>query len=180
MFARNKITAIIVMGVSGSGKSTIAQALARELGFLEEDGDAYHPPSNVNKMQRGIPLTDTDRAPWLRAIADTIDRHAAAGSQMVIACSVLKRAYRDVLVHGRGDVRLVYLKGARELIASRLRRRHGHFMPLALLDSQLAALEEPKPDEHAITISIDAPVDAMLAAIIAQLDLSGTTRTLAS
>jgi gluconokinase len=171
-----KIAAIIVMGVSGSGKSTIAESLARKLGFIEEDGDAYHPASNVEKMHDGIPLTDEDRWPWLQAIAGTIDRHAASGAQMVIACSALKRVYRDVLVHGRNDVRIVYLKGSRDLIASRLDRRTGHFMPPSLLDSQFVTLEEPAADEYIITVGIDAPVDAIVEDIIAELASSETSQ----
>ncbi len=103
--------ALIVMGVSGSGKSTIAGKLAERLGFSCEDGDKFHPPSNVAKMSAGHPLTDEDRWPWLRAIADEIDRVCAAGGHVVIACSALKRAYRDILVHGRNEVRIVYLSG---------------------------------------------------------------------
>jgi gluconokinase len=164
-----KIAAIVVMGVSGSGKSTIAEALARKLGFIEEDGDAYHPASNVEKMHDGIPLTDEDRWPWLQAIAGAIDRHAASGTQMVIACSALKRAYRDILVHGRNDVKIVYLKGSRDLIASRLSQRKWHFMPSSLLDSQFATLEEPAADEHVVRVAIDAPVDAIVEDIIAEL-----------
>lgn len=165
----DKLLAVIVMGVSGAGKSTIAAALAARLGFGLEDADAYHPPSNVAKMHAGIPLTDDDRWPWLRAIAEAIDRKAAAGEPVVIACSALRRAYRDVLVHGRDDVRLVYLKGPRDLIAQRLAHRRDHFMPTSLLDSQFATLEEPAPDEHAIVADIDAPVDDIVAAIAARL-----------
>src|SRR6266480_2377405 len=129
--------ALVVMGVSGSGKSTIADHLARRLGWRYEDGDRFHPTSNVAKMSAGHPLTDEDRWPWLQAIADEIDRLAAAGERAVIACSALKRAYRDVLVHGREDVRIVFLDGTRDLIAARLAARQGHFMPPGLLASQL-------------------------------------------
>ena len=109
--------ALIVMGVSGSGKSTIADKLAERLRWSYEDGDKFHPASNVAKMSAGHPLTDEDRWPWLQAIADEIDRVCRAGEHAVIACSALKRAYRDILVHGRSDVRIVYLKGTQELIA---------------------------------------------------------------
>ncbi|MBX9710604.1 MAG: gluconokinase [Xanthobacteraceae bacterium] len=159
------------MGVSGSGKSTIAEALARRLGFTEKDADLYHPAANVEKMQSGIPLTDADRWPWLYIVAGLIDGHAASNRPVVIACSALKRPYRDILVHGRSDVRIVYLKGSRDVIASRTAHRKGHFMPPSLLDSQFDALEEPAPDENAITVDIDASVDVIIDDIVRQLHL---------
>jgi gluconokinase len=180
MQAPTNISAIIVMGVSGSGKSTIAAALARQIGFDCEDGDAYHPASNVEKMRAGIPLTDDDRWPWLKAIADEIDRRAAAGHPIVVSCSALKRAYRDVLVHGRSDVQLVYLKGTRDLIAERLAQRKGHFMPPSLLDSQLATIEEPTPNEMVVIVAIDAPVNQIVAAIVHRLQPSLKFGSLAS
>ncbi len=141
--------ALVVMGVSGSGKSTIADRLAERLSWSYEDGDRFHPASNVAKMSAGQPLTDEDRWPWLQAIADEIDRVCKAGQHAVIACSALKRAYRDVLVHGRSDVRIIFLDGTEQLIASRLARRKGHFMPPGLLASQFktlrAAGRERKP-----------------------------------
>src|SRR3954466_4317931 len=163
------------MGVSGSGKSTIADRLAERLGWTYEDGDRFHPASNVAKMSAGQPLTDEDRAPWLQAIADEIDRVCKAGEHAVIACSGLKRAYRDVLVHGRCDVRIVYLEGTQELIAKRLKARKGHFMPPTLLDSQFKALQPPGPDEHPVTVSIDASVEAIVDDITRKLrpDLDG-------
>jgi gluconokinase len=149
---------IIVMGVSGSGKSTIASLLAMRLGWTYEDADWFHPPENVAKMHAGHPLTDEDRWPWLRAIAAAIDKARRQGQRMVIACSALKRTYREVLVGGSHDVRIVYLKGRREEIALRMSLRHGHFMPPSLLDSQLATLEEPGADERPIVMSIaDSP-----------------------
>ena len=163
--------ALVVMGVSGSGKSTIADKLAVRLGWSYEDGDKFHPASNVAKMSAGQPLTDTDRWPWLQAIADEIDRVCMAGSHAVIACSALKRAYRDVLVHGRGDVRIVFLDGTQQLIADRLARRKGHFMPPGLLDSQFATLQPPDPAEKPITVSIDAPVEAIVDDIVRRLGL---------
>lgn len=172
MLAATPIAAIIIMGVSGSGKSTIADALANRTGYADEDGDSFHPPANVAKMHAGIPLTDEDRWPWLRAIAAAVDRNADAGRPIIIACSALKRAYRDILVHGRTDVRLVYLKGTREVIASRLAARRNHFMPPSLLDSQFATLEEPTADEPAITTNIDAPVAAIVDDIVRQLELA--------
>jgi gluconokinase len=161
--------ALIVMGVSGSGKSAIAAALADRLGWTYEDADRFHPPSNVAKMSAGDPLTDEDRWPWLRAIADEIDRVAAAGGHAVIACSALKRSYRNVLVHGRADVRVVYLDGSQALIAARLAARKNHFMPAGLLDSQFATLEPPAPDENAIAVSIDAPIEAIVRDVAGKL-----------
>ena len=165
------LCALIVMGVSGSGKSTVGEALAKRLGWLYEDGDKFHPASNVAKMSAGQPLTDEDRWPWLRAIAGEIDRLSAAGVHAVIACSALRRVYRDILVHGRNDVRIVYLDGTQALIAERLRRRKGHFMPPELLTSQFKTLEPPDRDEHSVTASIDAPVEAIVDDILRQLDL---------
>lgn len=163
--------ALVVMGVSGSGKSTIADHLARRLGWRYEDGDRFHPPGNVAKMSAGHPLTDEDRWPWLQAIADEIDRVGAAGERAVIACSALKRDYRDILVHGRDDVRIVFLDGSESLIAARLAARKGHFMPPGLLASQFRTLERPDADERPITVSIDAPVESIVDDIISQLNL---------
>ena len=145
---------IVMMGVSGSGKSTIAAMLAHRLHWIYEDGDWFHPKSNVEKMHHGEPLTDEDRWPWLRAIAAWIDETRRAGNHGVVACSALKRAYRDILIGERRDVRLVFLKGDRELIARRITARDDHFMPASLLDSQFAALEEPAADERPIVVSI--------------------------
>ncbi|QOZ30055.1 gluconokinase [Bradyrhizobium sp. CCBAU 51753] len=159
------------MGVSGSGKSTIADHLAVRIGWRYEDGDTFHPPSNVSKMHSGQPLTDEDRWPWLRAIAAEIDRTCKANERAVIACSALKRSYRDILVHGRRDVRIVFLDGTQELIASRLIVRKGHFMPPGLLASQFKTLEPPTPDEHPITVAIDRTVDLIVEDIVNQLKL---------
>ena len=164
--------ALVVMGVSGSGKSTIADKLAERTGWKYEDGDRFHPPSNVAKMSAGHPLTDEDRWPWLQAIADEIDRVCRAGQRAVIACSALKRAYRDILVHGRSDVRIIYLQGTQELIAKRLAARKHHFMPSGLLDSQFKTLEPPDPRENPVTVSIDAPVDTIVDDIVRGLRLS--------
>lgn len=163
--------ALVVMGVSGSGKSTIAERLAARIGWRYVDGDLFHPPANVAKMSAGHPLTDEDRWPWLRAIAAEIDRLAAAGERAVVACSALKRAYRDILVHGRDDVRIVFLDGSQDLIAKRLAARKGHFMPPGLLDSQFRTLEPPQPNERPVMVSIDASVDEIVDDIVRQLEL---------
>ena len=161
--------ALVVMGVSGSGKSTIAERLAARLGWRYEDGDRFHPPANVAKMSAGHPLTDEDRWPWLQAIADEIDRLSETGQRAVVACSALKRVYRDILVHGRDDIRIVFLNGTQDLIADRLTARKGHFMPPGLLASQFKTLEPPPPDERPITVSIDAPVEVIVDDIVRQL-----------
>jgi gluconokinase len=163
--------ALIVMGVSGSGKSTIADQLGERLGWRYKDGDKFHPASNVAKMKAGHPLTDEDRWPWLRAIAAEIDRVCKAGDHVVIACSALKRTYRDILVHGRRDVRIIYLKGSQQLIADRLAQRKGHFMPADLLDSQFATLEPPTDSEDPVTVSIDASVETIVDDIVHQLGI---------
>lgn len=163
--------ALVVMGVSGSGKTTIADRLAARLDWRFEDGDGFHPPGNVAKMSAGQPLTDDDRRPWLQAIADEIDRVSREGERLVVACSALKRSYRDILSHGRKDIRFVFLSGSYELIASRLAARKGHFMPPGLLASQFKTLEPPDTSEHPITVSIDAPVETIVDDIIHQLKL---------
>jgi gluconokinase len=157
------------MGVSGSGKTTIARGVAEREGWLLVEGDAFHPPANVAKMHAGTPLTDEDRWPWLRAIAREIDVMRAQGQSAVVACSALKRAYREILIGDRSDVILVYLQGSKALIAGRLAARKDHFMPPALLDSQFATLEEPGEDEQALVVSIDGPVDAIVDEVVRQL-----------
>ena len=173
MGERGERTAVVViMGVSGAGKSTIAAILANRLGWTYEDADWFHPASNVEKMHSGQPLTDEDRWPWLQGIAAWIDATRREGGHGVIACSALKRAYRDVLVADHADVRIVYLKGDRELIARRMITRHGHFMPPFLLDSQFDALEEPTDEENAIVVSIEARPHAIVEEIVAKLSLA--------
>jgi gluconokinase len=166
---------IVVMGVSGSGKSTIAAMLAHRLHWVYEDGDWFHPKSNVDKMHHGEPLTDQDRWPWLRAIAAWIDDTLKAGNHGIVACSALKRAYRDILVGERRAVRLVYLKGDSELIARRIAARDDHFMPASLLASQFAALEEPTADERPIVVSIAPHPREIVDAIVKKLDSGATT-----
>ena len=161
--------AIVVMCVAGSGKTTIGEKLAEQLGWVYEDGDSFHPKANVEKMSAGQPLTDDDRWPWLQAIADEIDRVCSRAGHVVISCSALKRPYRDVLVHGRGDVRIVYLDGTQDLIARRLAARKGHFMPPTLLESQFKTLQPPGPDENPVTVSIDAPVEQIVDDIVRKL-----------
>jgi gluconokinase len=162
-------TILVVMGVSGSGKTTIASALAQHLGWPFKDGDELHPAANIAKMRAGHALDDHDRWPWLARIADWIDARRAAGSCGVITCSALKRSYRELLTEGRPEVRIVYLHGDQSLIAARLAARHGHFMPSDLLATQFAALEEPGPDEQAIRVEVDQPASDIVAVIAAAL-----------
>jgi gluconokinase len=162
---------IVVMGVSSSGKTTIGALLAGRLDWEFEDADWFHPASNIDKMHAGIPLTDEDRWPWLHDIAAWIDRTRKLDEHAVLACSALKRRYRDVLMKGRPDVRLIYLKGSEPLIARRMAARHGHFMPRELLHSQFEALEEPGADENPITVSVERRPREVVAQIVAQLGL---------
>lgn len=164
--------AIVVMGVSGSGKSTVAALLAVMLGYQFQEGDLLHPPENVKKMRDGTPLTDADRANWLNRVAAAIDSWRAKRMGGVMSCSALKRSYRDVIIGERKDVALVYLKGSYDLIHGRLAARHEHFMPVALLDSQFAILEEPAPDEHAIVVDVDGTPPAIAAEIVKRLGLA--------
>jgi gluconokinase len=171
---------VIVMGVSGSGKSTIGTLLAGRLQWEFQDGDWFHPAANVDKMHKGIPLTDEDRWPWLASIAAWIDQTRGAGRHAVIACSVLKRRYRKILIGARADVHLVYLKGDEELIARRLATRHEHFMPASLLHSQFVALEEPGADEDPITVSIAPWPNEVVAQILSALAGDGTGAALSA
>lgn len=162
---------LVVMGVSGSGKTTVGALLAGRLGWNFAEADDFHPAANIAKMRSGIPLDDSDRLPWLQAIAAQIDRWRAEGRSGVVTCSALKRRYRDIIVGERPEVRIVYLKGDRELIAHRLAARHGHFMPATLLDSQFANLEEPGPEERPIIVQIGDPPSVLVERIIAALNL---------
>jgi gluconokinase len=163
------VTVAVMMGVSGSGKTTIARGVAQRQGWRLVEGDKVPPPANVAKMHAGTPLTDEDRWPWLRAIAREIDAMRERGEQAVVACSALKRAYRDILIGARNDVVLVYLQGSQALIAERIAARKHHFMPAALLDSQFATLEEPGEDEHPIVVSIAPSPDAIVDEVVRQL-----------
>jgi gluconokinase len=162
---------IVVMGVASSGKTSLGERLAERLGWPFRDADSFHPPANVAKMSGGIPLTDEDRKPWLAAIAAWIDELRATGGNGIVTCSALKRAYRDVIVGGRPDVALVYLKGSRELIGQRMAARQHHFMPPALLDSQFATLEEPGADENPLVVQVEASKDAIVEQVVSELRL---------
>jgi len=162
---------IVVMGVAGSGKTTIASRLAERLRWRFAEGDSFHPPANVARMRDGIALTDEDRWPWLDAIAAWIDSARASGERSVITCSALKRAYRERLAGGPDDVRFVYLKGEYGLVARRMAARTGHYMPLALLQSQYDALEEPRPGESPLVVAIEPSPEEIVAAIVAALGL---------
>lgn len=164
---------LVVMGVSGSGKTTVAAMLAGALGCHFLEGDDLHPPANVAKMRGGTPLNDADRLPWLQAIAAEIDSWRRKGESGVVTCSALKRAYREIIVGERPEVTLVYLKGTRELIARRMAARHEHFMPLALLDSQFATLQEPGSDEHPIAVDIGGKPAEIVAEVLRQLGARG-------
>jgi gluconokinase len=157
---------VIVAGVSGSGKTTVGGLLARRLGWPFADGDTFHPAANVAKMAAGMPLTDADRWPWLRAIGDWMDERAAAGESCVVACSALKRAYREALLDGRPAARLAFLDVGHDLDVNRIGGRHGHFFPAVLLDSQFDDLEVPRPAEGALVLSADGTPDELVDAII--------------
>ncbi len=157
------------MGVSGSGKSTVAGALADRLGWLLAEGDDFHSPENVAKMHAGTPLTDADRLPWLKSIAGWIAARLDAGEAGVITCSALKHSYRDLLSGGRAEVEFVYLKGSPAVMAEHLAGRHGHFMPASLLASQFDTLEEPGADEPVLAVDAGQPVEAIVAEIVRHL-----------
>jgi gluconokinase len=163
------MTVVVMMGVSGSGKTTVAKSVAEREGWRLVEGDDFHPPANVAKMKSGTPLTDEDRWPWLRAIAREIDAIRARGESAIVTSSALKRVYRDILIGDRLDVALVYLKGSRDLIGKRIAARKGHFMPPALLDSQFATLEEPGEDEHPIVVSVDPSPDEIADDVVRKL-----------
>lgn len=154
---------LVVMGVSGTGKSTVGQAVADRLGRPFLEGDALHPEVNVAKMSAGTPLDDDDRWPWLQAVRDAMSAHAAAGTSTVVACSALRRPYRDVLREAQGRVRFVLLDVAPEALRERVVHRTGHWMPPSLLESQLATLEPLDPREDGVTVRVAGPPDVVVA-----------------
>lgn len=159
------------MGVSGCGKTSVGSAVADKLGMRFYDGDELHPPANIRKMSRGVPLTDVDRTPWLVMIGE---RLAAVEEPVVIGCSALKRTYRDIIRGRAGEpVCFLHLEGSRDVLFERMTNRPGHFMPVSLLGSQLATLEPPEPDEIAVTVDIDQPFDQLVDALVARIREGG-------
>lgn len=163
---------VILAGVSGSGKSTVGGLLASDLGCAFEDGDALHPAANIAKMRSGAELTDDDRWPWLRTVGSWIDQRIAVGESAVVACSALKRSYRDLLRRGRPAVRVIILNVARDDLTARLAQRHGHFFPAQLLNSQLAELELPAPAEPCLVVPAAGSPAAVAEEIIRRLKLT--------
>ncbi|HWL71831.1 MAG TPA: gluconokinase [Geminicoccus sp.] len=153
---------VVVMGVTSSGKTTVAKAIAEKRGWPFQEGDALHPEANVAKMSKGIPLTDEDRWPWLDKVAAWIDARLAAGESGVITCSMLKRIYRDKVIGDRQGVRILFLNGEKSLIAERMAKRKGHYMPTSLLDSQIVTLEPPGSDERPLRVDIGLDIDQMV------------------
>ena len=174
---RGRPPVLVVMGVSGAGKSTVAEELAARLGWPFEEGDTLHPEANVARMHAGIPLTDADRQPWLERVAAWIDAQRAKKQPGIITCSALKRSYRRIVIGDRSEVRLVYLRGSRDVMAEHLAKRSGHFMPASLLQSQIDTLEEPGPDEEPLIVDVGRPADQVAEEIIRLLGASGTVRS---
>lgn len=164
---------LIVAGLSGSGKTTVGAMLAGRLGWPFADADTFHPAANVAKMRAGVPLTDDDRWPWLRAIGAWMDERAAGSQSAVVTCSALKRSYRDLLLGGRPQARMVFLAADRDVLTLRLAARHGHFFPRQLLGTQFDALEPPQPGEHVVTIVPADDPAATVASILAVLCPAG-------
>lgn len=164
---------ILLMGVSGSGKTTVGSLLATRLGWSFFDADGFHPQANIDKMARGVPLTDKDRQPWLRAIRAKMSALERGGTSAVLTSSALKRDYRDLLLGGDAAVELVYLKGSYDLLKSRLETRKHHFFKPELLKSQFEALEEP---QNALVVAADKSPDAIVAAVLQALELSPEKR----
>jgi gluconokinase len=167
-------TCLVVMGVSGAGKTTIARALADELGWPMAEADEFHPAANIEKMSAGIPLTDDDRTPWLEALRAWITERSEAGESTIVTCSALKRTYRDLLRQARARVRFVHLAGDAPLILRRLTSRADHFMPPSLLDSQFADLEPLADDEDGVIVDLDASPERIVTATLARLGLRTT------
>ena len=169
----NPARCIVVMGVSGCGKSTVGRGLAQVLGLPFVEGDELHPPRNVALMAAGTPLTDADRGDWLQALSQVLADAATRGPGVVVSCSALKRSYRDLLRGGAPALRLVFLHGTRDLLDRRMQLRRGHYMPASLLDSQLQTLEPPGADENPVALDIGMPADALVAAARQQLEATG-------
>jgi gluconokinase len=163
---------VVLAGVAGSGKTTVGRALAARLGWPFEDADALHSPADIAKMHSGVPLTDADRWPWLEAVAAWLDERIAAGSPAVVACSVLKRSYRDLLYRGRPAVQIVMLQTDRATLTARLIARRGHFFPAKLLQSQLRDLEMPDHDERTLVVPAVRPAAQIADEIIRRLGLT--------
>jgi gluconokinase len=163
---------LILAGVAGSGKSTVGRILAARLGWAYEDSDVLHSAADIAKMVSGVPLGDADRWPWLNTVATWMDQEIAAGGSAVLACSVLKRSYRDYLRRGRPDVRIVLLEVDQATLMARIEGRHDHFFPVKLLQSQLADLEMPDPAEHVLVVPAAGTPAQMAGKIIEQLGLS--------
>ncbi len=160
---------VVIMGVSGVGKTTVGERLAAQLGADFLEGDRFHPAANIAKMSSGVPLDDDDRGPWLMALAAELDRFRRRGAGVVLTCSALRESYRAILRGGHDDVAFVFLDGTKSLVQSRLAARRGHFMPPGLLDSQFAALEAPDADEHAVRVGVDATPEAIVEAVLQRL-----------
>jgi gluconokinase len=160
--ATDRPIALIVMGPSSTGKTTTAELLSAKLHWEFAEGDTFHPPANIEKMSAGIALEDADRKPWLEKIRDWISDKADAGSNVVMTCSALKHSYRDILVSARADVRFIQLLADKTLVAERMAKRKGHFMPASLLDSQFSTLEDLRDDENGVKITVDAPPETVV------------------
>ncbi|WP_319412530.1 gluconokinase [uncultured Cohaesibacter sp.] len=160
---------IVVMGISGSGKSTLGQLLAGRLNVPFEEGDAYHSSENVRKMAAGIPLTDADRKPWLESLARAMREWDGKGETRVLSCSSLRKSYRDIFRQASGNLRFIFLDGAKELVRARMAERQSHFMPVQLIESQIAALEVPDGEEDVIRIDISADPEAMAEELLGKL-----------
>ena len=167
---------LVVMGVSGCGKSTVGKLLAQRLGVDFLEGDELHSPQNIALMAGGVALTDEDRQGWLLAVAQRLADSCARSRGLVVSCSALKRSYRDILRRGAVDLRFIYLRGDRATLADRMAARIGHYMPASLLDSQFAALEEPAADEPALTVDVAQAPQAVVASVEAWLARSGGTK----
>jgi gluconokinase len=167
---------IVVMGISGSGKTTIATRLAEQLGWAFAEADEFHPAANIEKMSAGTPLTDEDRWPWLEAMREWMSTQARAGRSTVVTCSALRRVYRDLLVQAEGDVSFVHLSGDPVLIAERMKTRSGHFMPASLLPTQISTLEPLEDDEPGMALENTGTPDEVTTRITRELGLDGDAR----